>query len=323
MALRELLADPGLRALYLPGIATGVCTALLCGVLSPLVVVKRLGFIGQGISHSAFGGVGVAAVLAAWGLIAPAGLAEFAVVLAFCALAALGMMSPGWGLRWLRPRGAGSDNGMGRADEAATSRVGSGAPRAESSDTAIGVYLVGSMALGAALVHIAREHAVEVGRAAETRPWEAILFGSVLLAGWREALLSLATLILVTLACTFLRRKLLLWAVDDEGAAAAGLRVEAIRAALGLLLAIVVVATMKVAGVVLASALLVLPGAAALRLSDRLAGAAGVVSLSCIAAAGSMLVGLALAFETSLPPGPCVVGVMLLTMTGARVIGVR
>jgi zinc transport system permease protein len=37
----------------------GVLAAALCGVIGPFVVVKRLAFISDGISHAAFGGMGV------------------------------------------------------------------------------------------------------------------------------------------------------------------------------------------------------------------------------------------------------------------------
>ncbi len=40
-------------------ILAGVLAAILCGVIGPFVVVKRLAFIGGGISHAAFGGLGL------------------------------------------------------------------------------------------------------------------------------------------------------------------------------------------------------------------------------------------------------------------------
>ena len=41
----------------------GVWSASLCGVLGFFVVLKRLAFIGVGISHSAFGGIAIGIVL--------------------------------------------------------------------------------------------------------------------------------------------------------------------------------------------------------------------------------------------------------------------
>ena len=273
----EYLRDPMLRAIYLPGIVAGAATVLACAMLSPLVVVKRLGFIGQGVSHSAFGGVGVAAMLAAMGLIAPAGPAEFAIVLVFCIAAA-------WGMAII------------------------GSRRETPEDTAIGLFLVGSMAAGALLVHSARAVARSAGRVPDARSWESILFGSMTGVGPFERNLALATLAVVALTCWALRRPLAFWAFDDDGARAFGVPTTFCRLALMTLLALAIVTAMKTVGVVLASALIVLPGAIALRLADRfarvhaIAGGAGVLGL---------VGGLMLAFELGWQPGPCVVAVLV------------
>ena len=61
----EYLTDPALGPLYYPGLVTAVLVTLLCAPLSVFVVLKRLAFVGQGVSHAAFGGVGVAVLVAA------------------------------------------------------------------------------------------------------------------------------------------------------------------------------------------------------------------------------------------------------------------
>lgn len=40
-------------------LTAGLLAALLCGVIGPFVAVKRLAFISEGISHAAFGGMGI------------------------------------------------------------------------------------------------------------------------------------------------------------------------------------------------------------------------------------------------------------------------
>ena len=47
---------------HLPALLAGLGIALIGAPLSVFVVLKRLAFIGQGVSHAAFGGVGVALV---------------------------------------------------------------------------------------------------------------------------------------------------------------------------------------------------------------------------------------------------------------------
>ncbi len=265
-----------MRAIYLPGTLAGFCTVIMCGLVSPLVVVKRLGFIGQGISHSAFGGVGVAAMLAAMGVIAIGGAAEFGVIAAFCVAAALGM-----GLL---------------ADRKRTPE-----------DTTIGLFLVGSMAAGALLVATARDRASASGRAPDARSWESILFGSVMNAGNAEVVLAAIVLVVAVVAVLALRRPLLFWAFDEDAARAFGVPTRLIRGALMVLLALIVVTAMKIAGVVLASALLVLPGAIAMKLSARLI---PVTLLSIACGIFGLLAGLALSVQQNWQPGPCVVLVM-------------
>lgn len=290
MKTLEYLSDPMLRGLYLPAIVAALAVALMCSVVSPLVVVKRLGFVGQGISHSAFGGIGVASVLAAFGFVATGGAGEMTVVVGFCVAAALGMSVLG-----------------GR--------------RETPEDTAIGLYLVASMAAGAVLVQVARAHAVSVGRPADVRSWESILFGSVLMVSRAEVVGACALAVVVGVVVWMVRRPLAVWGLDEEAASAAGVPVKLVRAGLLALLAVVVVATMKVAGVVLASALVVLPGATALRLSAR-AGRVWMVSVG--AAVAGVVGGLLLSFELSWQPGPSVAlvqtGVFVMAAVAGRVV---
>ena len=123
----DYMTDPVLRALYLPVFVAGLAIAALCGSLSVLVVLRRLAFVGQGISHAALGGIGVAAAL---GLLVtgsardtgPRAIAQFGVVLGFCL-------------------------GAGLLISVLSHK------RRSQADTAIGVVLVSSMALGAVLLH--------------------------------------------------------------------------------------------------------------------------------------------------------------------------
>ena len=91
MSIAEAMSDPTMRQIYLTAFLAGLSVVVMCGVLSVLVVVKKLGFVGQGVSHSAFGGIGVAAMVGAMGLAPDGGAVQLLVVLAFCVAAALGM----------------------------------------------------------------------------------------------------------------------------------------------------------------------------------------------------------------------------------------
>jgi ABC-type Mn2+/Zn2+ transport system permease subunit len=272
----EYLADPDLRELVLWPLLAGLPVVVMCGVLSVMVVVKRLGFVGQGVSHSAFGGVGVAAVLAALGLATGAGLGQFAVIVAFCVAAALGMAAV-------------SDR------------------RATPVDTAIGLFLVVSMAGGALLVQLAPEIARDRGVVLAQQSWESILFGSVMVTSRFDTLAAWIVAGAVLAAAWFVRRPMLFWVFEEETARAFGVRAGVIKALTMIILALAVVVAMRVAGVVLATALLVLPGATALRLSERLA---RVVAWSVAVGVLGLVGGVVGAIEFNLQPGPAVVLVM-------------
>src|SRR5580765_6814542 len=56
-----LLQTPLLQKALIAGALTGVC----CACLSPLVVLRRMAFVGDGIAHASFGGMGLAVFLLA------------------------------------------------------------------------------------------------------------------------------------------------------------------------------------------------------------------------------------------------------------------
>jgi len=290
----EYLADPLLRGMYGPSVGTGLAIAVLAAPLSVLVVLKRLAFIGQGISHAAFGGWGLASVLAgvgtAGGVLAVLSRAagttpgQMTIVYIFCVLAALLV-------GWMSDAGR---SGRGRSVEP---------------DTAIGIVLVSSMALGAILNRLARE----------PRPWESFLFGSVLECGPADVFASVAGAGVVLLALWLLRRPLTFWAFDEAGAAAFGVRGGAMSAALMALLALGTVLAMRLVGVVPATALLVLPGAASLRMSRR---SGAVLGGAWAVAVLGVLGGLFASFEFDLLPGASIVLALALFYAVAPGVGV-
>ena len=258
-------------SLFWPAIIAGLAVAIMCAWLSVLVVLKRLSFIGQGISHAAFGGIGVAAVL---GLLSGTGagfglsLGQFGVVLTFCLAAAIF---------------------IGQLSHKSTTHA----------DTAIGIILVASMALGAVLLNIAYSKRIVAGVS-----WESVLFGNLLAVSWADAWIAVAVAVLVLATLYWFRRPLTLFAFDAKIAASLGISPRFMQLLLLTLLAITTVTAMKLAGVVLATAMLVLPGAAALAISVR---ARPVLIASFAFALLGLIGGLILSFETDWPPGPSIV----------------
>lgn len=273
--------DPMNLRLYGPGVVAGIAIGLVCSVLSPLVVLKRLSFVGQGISHAAFGGIGIVALLGALGVLTgqAAAAAQYPIVLAFCLACALL-------IAWLIDRGA------------------------SQADTAIGIVLVASMTLGGILIEWSARHG------GPARSWESILFGSIMSVDATDAIVAWGVAAGILLVLWWFRRPLLFWAFDEAAAPAFGVPAQAMKYLLVVLLTMAIVTAMKLAGVVLATALLVLPGAVALSLSNR---QARVLLLAVAVGLGGVIAGLAASFELdNLPPGACIVAVLVLIFAAAR-----
>ena len=160
-----------------------------------------------------------------------------------------------------------------------------------SQDTLIGVFFTGAMALGLVLVSLRRSAQQDLF---------GYLFGNVLAISPVEltALLGLGAAVLVVLALTF--REHLFIAFDDEIAGAYGHPVAKLEMLLLVLLALTVVLGVRLVGVLLIEALLVVPAAtAALWARDF----RGQVALAMGLGAASGLGGLTLAYQLDLAAG--------------------
>lgn len=267
---------------HLPAVLAAVAIAIQCAALSVLIVLKRWAFLGQGITHAAFGGVGVAAIL---GLGVGSG---FAVVAVFCVLCAVGI--------------------------GALSRRGK-----ITSDTAIAVTLVGAMALGAILIHLRLKYA---GPAPMAQEWESLLFGSIASVTMTDAVIAWIIAVVVVGAVFILRRPMRFWAFDEAAAESFGVATGAMRYTLLVLSAVTIVVSMKLAGVALVTALLVLPGATALLVSRRM----GVVcAISFAVALVGVMGGLGVSIEADLPSGPSIVALLVgfFALSGVVSLGSR
>lgn len=100
---------------------------------------------------------------------------------------------------------------------------------------------------------------------------------------------------------------MLFWVFDEDSAPAFGVPVRAMRTLTMILLAAAIVIAMRLAGVVLATALLVLPGATALKLSRRLT---STIAISIACGLIGLILGLAVSFKLDWQPGPCIVLVL-------------
>ncbi len=135
------------------------------------------------------------------------------------------------------------------------------------------------------------------------------LFGSILTVSRGDlltiALLGLAALVLVAV----LLRALIAVSIDEEGARVAGLPVPLLNGVVSVLAALTIGISMRIVGILLIAALMVLPVIAAQRIAWSLRSTMG---LSIAIGLGSVLAGLTASYYANLPPG----GTIVLTATG-------
>ncbi len=176
-------------------------------------------------------------------------------------------------------------------------------------DTAIGIISSLGMALGIFLVSLAGGFNLDLF---------GYLFGNVLAIDpgevWVAFLLTLA--VLATVA--FFYQEFLFLTFDSESARASGVRVEWLDSLMAVLTAVTVVVGMKVVGILLISALLVIPAAGALQVARNFKGA---MALSAVLAGVSAAGGLIAAFYLDWPPSGTIVlasGVLFLVLFASR-----
>lgn len=188
----------------------------------------------------------------------------------------------------------------------ATARASEGTSVSE--DSAVGVFTVAAMAVGVVALGFVRTNVDLFG----------LMFGNILtVAPGDLVVLGVATLgVLAAVAAFF--RPLLLASVDEEGAQVAGVRTGAMRLLVLVLVGVTVVVALKVVGILLVSALLVLPGAAARSLAARWP---ALLAWSVAVAVVSVLGGLVLSVAVDVAPGAAIILVGAVLFVGSLIAG--
>ena len=176
-------------------------------------------------------------------------------------------------------------------------------------DTAIGIISSLGMALGIILASLAGSFNVDLF---------GYLFGNILAIDPLEVWMAFILAVSVFVTVVLFYQELVFLTFDPESAKASGIRVRRLDAILAILTAVTVVLGMKVVGVLLVSALLVIPAAAALQVARSFKGA---LILSAVLAGVSSICGLALAYFLDWPPSGTIVsvsGILFIIIFGAR-----
>jgi ABC-type Mn2+/Zn2+ transport system permease subunit len=249
---------------------TAFSLALACAVLSVFVVSRRWAFIGEGISHSGFGGAGTVWLLS---MFLPAvdrmSWAPYLGVVIFSLVTALAI-----------------------AYFTRTGRI--------NSDAVIGIFLAASLAWGilAQQLYYRQLHRDPAG-------WNVFLFGHMGDISPQFAISAAILCAAVIASVLLLGKEIVAYCFDPAVAEASGVRVGFIHYLLLIMIAMTIVIGVRVAGSVLVPAMLVLPGATALLVSKRLR---FTVIASATVAVLATLIGLAFSHRWHfLPTGPLIV----------------
>jgi zinc/manganese transport system substrate-binding protein len=172
-----------------------------------------------------------------------------------------------------------------------------GADRRRGDPAAVtGVLLAGAVGIGALLV--------SAGVGPSGARIDGLLFGSLLGITGADIARTAAVAAVIVIVLAGLHRPLALIAFDRDAARVAGLRIGVYDLLLAALIAAVVVIAVEAIGALLASALVILPAAAALRLTRRIVPALLLAALLALLAG---VVGVLVADRLAVPPGAAVV----------------
>ncbi len=208
----------------------GLLIACMCALLGVFVVQRRLSFLGDGLAHAAFGGMGIGAFVIVVSGLSSEGAALLRNPLWIAVPFAL---LTGLGIAWVRDR------------------------TELSSDTAIGVFFAVAVALGV-LFFSRIPPDVNIGVNVMD-----LLFGSILaVRGTELIIITLVAVGSITLLLTLWGR-LAYATFDDELARTDGVRSRLLEYLLFGLAAVIIAVSATVVGIILMAAYLVIPAAAA------------------------------------------------------------
>ncbi|MEJ2695859.1 MAG: metal ABC transporter permease [Candidatus Sulfobium sp.] len=247
----EVLSSPFMQKAFL----AGLLVSLLTGIISTFIVLRKMSFVGAGISHAAFGGVAIGFFTGADPLIA---------AIIYSVIIALGIEATG-------RRGGISE------------------------DVSIGIFYSVSMALGIALVSLSKTYNVDLF---------GYLFGNILAITDADIVLTMAVSVPVTALMLIFLKEYFLITYDEELAKVSGIRVRAMNILFLVALAVSIVISIRIVGIILVAALLVIPGATA-RLFAK--GLLSMIFFSCAAGAFSVIAGLFVSYRYDVAPGACIV----------------
>lgn len=215
----------------------GTITALVCAWIGLFLILRKEAMMGDGIAHTAFGGIALGLFL---------GINPIIAALTVSVLAVLG-------ISYMKQKGLAQ------------------------SDSAIAVMLAVGFSTGLIIISLSGGFNVELF---------SFLFGSILTIDQIDLIIVSILGITTSLILGIFYKELLSMTFDEEGARLMGIPIKPLSLTFNVLVAITIVLSIKVIGIILVVALLVLPGLSALQLNLSFKGttvaaiAFGVISMT-------------------------------------------
>lgn len=233
----------------------GTISGLLAGVVGFFVTIRRMSFVGVGISHAAMGAIALSLLL---------GTNPNFTVLVFCVFVA-------WAIGYLSQEGKIKE------------------------DAVIGIIFTSAMAFGVLIVSVYQTTYNDLF---------SLLFGNILAISAFDLyfLIALALLVVIFLVLNF--QNLLFFSFNEEAAEASGIATIPLYYGFLTILALSVISMVQITGIILASAMLVLPVATAYQLFShyRL-----IIIAAVVLGIFSNIAGLILAYLLNWPAGATIV----------------
>jgi len=233
----------------------GIIVSFIAGLVSVFVVLRRMSFIGAGISHAAFGGVAIGFFI---------GINPIITAILYAVAVALG-------IDFLSRKGKISE------------------------DVSIGIFFASSMALGIVLISLSRGYNIDLF---------GYLFGNILAITNHEVMLTVILAAFVLGVIILFLKEIFMTTYNEEIAQVSGVSVRSINTLFLIILALSIVISIKIVGIILISALLVIPGATAQLYAKNLY---AMIIISCSVAVLSAILGLFISYEFDIAPGGSIV----------------
>jgi len=253
----------------------GVLIALCASLVGVMLVLKRFSFIGDGLSHVAFGAMAVAAVLNLTN--------DMLLVLPVTILCAIILLSSG---QKVKIKG----------------------------DAAIGMFSVGTMAVGYLVMNVFSSSPNISGDVCTT------LFGSASILTLTESKVWLCAILSIFVLAFFIvfYHKIFSITFDETFAMATGLRTRAYNLLLAVVIAIIIVLAMNIVGSLLISALIIFPSISAMRIFKSFR---AVTVFSALLSVSCACIGILVSILAGTPVGPTIVAADILAFAVCSLVG--